>query len=82
MSHPYPGTWQDRVDVAIKQLREDRITGDGYEKAREEFSELYAQELAAGQLLPSKNFFGRQKNKLLMYGTIEDVVGIIKDHIF
>ena len=37
MSHPYPGTWQDRVDVAIKQLREDRITGDGYEKAREEF---------------------------------------------
>ena len=47
------------------------------EKARDKFSERYEQELAAGQLLPSKNFFRQQKNKLLMYGTIEDVVGII-----
>ena len=32
------GTWQDRVDVAIKQLRDDRMdNAGGYEKAKEEF---------------------------------------------
>ena len=31
------GKWQGRVDVAIKQLRNDRIEQGGYEKAKEEF---------------------------------------------
>jgi len=32
------GTWQDRVPVAIKQLRNDRIdNAGGYEKAKDEF---------------------------------------------
>ena len=32
------GTWQDRVEVAIKQLRDDRMdNAGGYEKAKEEF---------------------------------------------
>ena len=32
------GTWQDRVDVAIKQLRDDRMdNAGGYEKAKDEF---------------------------------------------
>ena len=30
------GKWQGRVDVAIKQLRNDRIEQEGYEKAKEE----------------------------------------------
>ena len=33
------GTWQDRVQVAIKQLRDDRMdNAGGYEKAKDEFS--------------------------------------------
>ena len=32
------GTWQDRVEVAIKQLRDDRMdNAGGYEKAKDEF---------------------------------------------
>ena len=32
------GTWQDRVEVAIKQLRDDRMDlPGGYEKAKDEF---------------------------------------------
>ena len=31
------GKWQGRVDVAIKQLRNDRIEQGGYENAKEEF---------------------------------------------
>ena len=32
------GTWQGKVPVAIKQLRDDRMDNSGgYEKAREEF---------------------------------------------
>ena len=32
------GTWQDRVEVAIKQLRDDRMdNAGGYEKAKDDF---------------------------------------------
>ena len=32
------GMWQDRVEVAIKQLRDDRMdNAGGYEKAKDEF---------------------------------------------
>ena len=32
------GTWQGKVPVAVKQLRDDRMdNAGGYEKAREEF---------------------------------------------
>ena len=35
---PNLGTWQDRVEVLIKQLRDDRMdNAGGYEKAKDDF---------------------------------------------